>query len=164
MIEDVVRRHGYLMLGTRLKRIGERLQGDTQRIIDAHGAAVQGSQFTFLAALDDLGPRTVGELAEAVGVTQPGATRAIGQLVKRGLVTLRPGRDDQRQHVVTLTAKGRQTVDLGKREIWPRVVAAVADLCRDLSGPLLDQLAQLEDGLAEQPLDRRTGRTKRSQR
>ena len=161
MIEDVVRSHGYLMLGTRLKRIGERLQGDTQRIIDAHGAAVQGSQFTFLAALDDLGPRTVGELAEAVGITQPGATRAIGQLAKLGLLRLRPGRDDQRQRVVTLTPKGRQAVELGKREIWPRVVAAVADLCRDLSGSLLDQLTQLEDGLAEQPLDRRTGAKRR---
>jgi DNA-binding MarR family transcriptional regulator len=164
MVEDIVRRRGYLTLGTRLKRIGERLQGDTQRIIDAGGAAVQASQFPFLAALDDLGPLTVGELAAAIGVSQPGATRTVGQLAKLGLVTLRPGRDDQRQRVVTLTAKGRQTVDLGRREIWPRVVAAVADLCGDLSGPLLDQLAQLEDGLAEQPLDQRGGRTKRSDR
>jgi DNA-binding MarR family transcriptional regulator len=138
MVEDIVRSHGYLMLGTRLKRIGERLQGDTQRIID--------------------------ELAGALGVTQPGVTRAVGQLVKLGLVSLRPGRDDQRQRVVRLTAKGRQTVDLGKREIWPRVVAAVADLCRDLSGALLDQLTQLEDGLAEQPLDRRPGGIKRRDR
>jgi DNA-binding MarR family transcriptional regulator len=164
MVEDIVRAHGYLTLGTRLKRIGERLQGDTQRIIDEHGAAVPASQFTFLAALDGLGPLTVGELAGALGVTQPGVTRTIGQLVKLGLVTLRPGRDDQRQRVVRLTAKGRQTVDLGKREIWPRVVAAVADLCRDLSGPLLDQLTQLEDGLAEQPLDRRPGGIKRRDR
>lgn len=161
MVDDIVRSRGYLMLGTRLKRIGERLQGDTQRIIDEHGAAVQASQFTFLAALDGLGPLTVGELAGALGVTQPGVTRTIGQLAKLGLVTLRPGRDDQRQRVVRLTAKGRQAVDLGKREIWPRVVAAVADLCRDLSGPLLDQLTQLEDGLAEQPLERRTSGTKR---
>lgn len=161
MVEDIVRSHGYLMLGTHLNRIGERLQGDTQRIIDEHGVAVQASQFTLLAALDGLGPLTVGELAGALGVTQPGVTRAVGQLVKLGLLTLRPGRDDQRQRVVRLTAKGRQTVDLGKREIWPRVVAAVADLCRDLSGPLLDQLAQLEDGLAEQALDQRTGGIKR---
>jgi len=164
VVEDVVRRHGYLMLGTRLKRIGERLQGDTQRIIDAHGAAVQASQFTFLAALDGLGPLTVGELAGALGISQPGVTRAIGQLVKLGLVTLRPDRDDQRRRVVRLTAKGRQMVDLGKREIWPRVVAAVADLCRDLRGPLLDQLAQLEDGLAQQALDQRTGGAKRRER
>ena len=164
MVEDIVRAHGYLTLGTRLKRIGERLQGDTQRIIDERGAAVPASQFTFLAALDGLGPLTVGELAGALGVTQPGVTRTIGQLVKLGLVTLRRGRDDQRQRVVRLTAKGRQTVDLGKREIWPRVVAAVADLCRDLSGSLLDQLAQLEDGLAEQPLDRRPGAIQRRDR
>ena len=31
MVEDVVRALGYLTLGTRMKRIGERLQADTQR-------------------------------------------------------------------------------------------------------------------------------------
>jgi DNA-binding MarR family transcriptional regulator len=155
MVEDVVRSRGYLMLGSRFKRIGERLQGDTQRIIDAHGAGVQASQFTFLGAIDGLGPLAVGELAEAIGITQPGATRAVGQLAKLGLVKLRPGRDDQRQRIVSLTAKGERAVDLGKREIWPRVVAAVADLCDGLSGSLLDQLAGIEDGLAERPLERR---------
>jgi len=46
-------------------------------------------------------------------------------------------------------------VEFGKREIWPAIEAAVDDLCRDLSGPLLEQLAKIEQGLAERPLDRR---------
>jgi hypothetical protein len=39
--------------------------------------------------------------------------------------------------------------------VWPRIRAAVADLCGDLDGPLLEQLAAIEDGLAAAPLDRR---------
>ena len=42
MVEDVVRHFGYLTLGTRLKRVGERLQSDTQKMIDAHGASGEG--------------------------------------------------------------------------------------------------------------------------
>ena len=155
MTEDIVRAMGYLMLGTRFKRIAERLQGDATRVAAAHGVRLQSSQYPFLAALDRLGPLTIGELAEAVGITQPGATRTVAQLVKLGLVRTRPGRDDQRQRVVSLAAKGRHEVDFGKQGVWPEVEAAVADLCKDLSGPLLDQLAQIEDGLSERPLDRR---------
>jgi DNA-binding MarR family transcriptional regulator len=164
MTEDIVRAFGLLTLGTRLKRIGERLQGDTQRIIDSRGAAIQASHYPFLAALDRLGPLTIGELAEAVGITQPGATRAIALLVRHGMLRARPGRDDQRQRIVTLTPKGRRQVEIGKAEVWPKIEAAVVDLCRGLSGPLLDQLAAIEDGLTERPLDRRTSAGKRRRR
>ncbi len=157
MAEDIVRAMGFLMLGTRFRRIAERLQGDATRIAAAHGVTIQSSQYPFLGALDRLGPLTIGELAEVVGITQPGATRTVGQLVKLGMVKARPGRDDQRQRVVSLTAKGQRQVDFGKQEVWPKVEAAVADLCGDLSGPLLDQLAAIEDGLTERPLDQRVG-------
>src|SRR5262245_41753288 len=103
MAEDVVRRSGYLMLGTRLKRIGERLQSQTQRILDGHEVPIQAAQFPFLAAIDRAGPLTVGELAEAVGVTQPGATRALAQLAEDGLVEIANATDDQRRKSVTLT-------------------------------------------------------------
>ena len=157
MVEDVVRSLGHLCLGTRMKRIGERLQGETQRILDSLEVPIQAGQYPLLGAIDRLGPLTVGELAEAIGITQPGATRAAAQLVKAGLLDMRPGSGDQRVRILSLTAMGRKIVDDAKRDVWPRIEAAVADLCAELSGPLLDQLAGLEDGLAETPLLRRSG-------
>jgi hypothetical protein len=56
---------------------------------------------------------------------------------------------------LSLTRKGRQLVDKARREIWPHVESAVAGLCGGLTGPLLDQLASIEDGLADKPLHRR---------
>lgn len=155
MVEDVVRAFGFLTLGTRLKRIGERLQADTQKIINGLGVQVQASQYPFLAAVDRLGPLTVGELADAIGITQPGATRTVGQLVELGMLESAPAADDQRRRIVTLTQEGKRLVTIAKRDVWPRIREAVADLCGDLDGPLLDQLAAMEDGLAALPLDRR---------
>ena len=157
MVEDIVRAFGFLPLGTRLKRIGERLQADTQRIMDEMGVPLQASQFPFLAALDRLGPLAVGELAEAVGITQPGATRSVSQMIALGVVSARQAPKDQRRRIVALTKKGQRLVDEARRDVWPRIENAVADLCGDLSGPLLDQLAAIEDGLASLPLDRRNG-------
>ena len=161
MVEDVVRTFGFLTLGTRLKRIGERLQADTQRIISDAGVRLQPGQFPYLASVDRLGALTIGEIAEAIGITQPGATRVVSQLAALGLVKVRQAPEDQRRRIVTLTRKGQELVDQSKRELWPRIENAVADLCGELSGPLLTQLAAIEDGLAEKPLDRRLPAAKR---
>jgi len=155
LVEDIVRGFGYLTLGTRLKRIGERLQADAQKITEGAGADVQSSQYPFLAAVDHLGPLGIGELAEAVGITQPGATRAVNQLVRLGLLEARTSSGDQRRRIVSLTPVGKSFVAEGKVHVWPLIRAAVADLCEGLSGPLLDQLAAIEDGLSEKPLHRR---------
>jgi DNA-binding MarR family transcriptional regulator len=155
MIEDVVRSFGFLTLGTRMKRIGEKLQADTQRIMDDLGAPLQASQYPFLAAIDRLGPLTIGELADAIGITQPGATRTVAQLVELGMLESEQAPDDQRRRIVSLSKEGRRLVANAKRDVWPRIRDAVADLCGGLDGPLLEQLAAIEDGLAAQPLQRR---------
>jgi DNA-binding MarR family transcriptional regulator len=155
MTEDVVRALGYLCLGTRMKRIGERLQADTQEIIEAAGMGVFASQFPYLAAIDRLGPLTIGEIAEAVGVTQPGATRTLAQLADGGLVVLEQTDADQRRKIASLSEAGRHLVDEASRSVWPRIEQAVRDLCGTLDGPLLDQLAAIEDGLAAASLARR---------
>lgn len=160
MAEDVVRALGFLTLGSRFKRIGERLQADTQIIMDELGVPIQAGQFPFLAAVDRLGPLAVGELADAVGITQPGATRTLAQLVELGLLDARQAPGDQRRRLLSLSSKGQQLVDVAKREFWPRIEGAVIDLCGNLSGPLLEQLAAIEDGLAAAPLDRRAGKGK----
>jgi DNA-binding MarR family transcriptional regulator len=155
MVEDVVRQLGHLTLGTRLKRVGERLQSQTQRILNAHELPIQAAQFPFLAAVDRLGPLAIGELAEAVGMTQPGATRALAQLAEEGFVEIANASDDQRRKVVTLTRQGKRLVEIGKRDVWPVIELAVKEVCRKLSGSLLEQLAALEDAIGEEPLDRR---------
>ncbi|MBE1505918.1 MarR family winged helix-turn-helix transcriptional regulator [Rhizobium viscosum] len=155
MVEDVVKSLGFLCLGSRFRRIGERLQADTQEVIEELGVSIQPAQYPFIGAIDRLGPLTIGELAQAVGITQPGATRTVSQLIEAGFLDMQPSSEDQRRRVVSLTTEGQELVDYSKQKVWPRVAAAVADLCGDLDGPLLEQLAAIEDGLAEASLIRR---------
>ena len=158
MSGDLVREFGYLTLGSRLKRIGERMQADVQRLAAARGFELHGALWTMLGALDRDGPLTVGELAQHLGIAQPGVTRSLAQLEVRGLVRPRRSDTDQRVKRVALTEKGQALVDHAKREIWPHVERAVASICDGLDGPLLQQLTVIEDALAEQPLDQRAKR------
>ncbi|MDW6020891.1 MarR family transcriptional regulator [Mesorhizobium sp. BAC0120] len=155
MIEDVVRELGFLCLGSRFKRIGERLQSDVQRILNEQQMPIQASQFPALAAVDRLGPITIGDLAEAIGITQPGATRIAAQLADAGLLQIQQARDDQRRRLVSLTGDGQRLVDASKRQLWPEIDKAVAAICGHLTGPLLEQLASIERDLEATPLNRR---------
>jgi DNA-binding MarR family transcriptional regulator len=154
MVEDVVEAMGLLCLGTRLKRIGERLQADTQRIMSALDDTIPVSQHPLIAALDRLGPLTIGELAEAVGISQPGVTRSVAQLIDQGFLRVVPA-EDQRRRIVDFSEKGRQAAERAKAVVWPRVEAAVADACGGRGAALLDQLAAIEGALDVAPLTRR---------
>lgn len=156
MVEDVVRELGHLSLGTRLKRIGETLQAQTQAVLAAHGFEQPAAWFPLLAALDRLGALSVGELSQAVGVSQPVITRSLRGVEEDGLVESAADEEDRRVRRVALSLKGRDLVRCAKREAWPAIEATVAQACAGLHGDLLTQLAALEDALSDAPLLQRT--------
>ena len=155
MVEDIVRKSGYLTLGSRLKRIGERMQTDVQRLFKMRGFNIQASLLPLLAALDRNGPMTVGELVQALGVTQPGVTRSVSLLASQKLVEARRDPKDKRSKSVSLTTQGQNLVQHSNAELWPQIEQAVASICNGLGGTLLAQLDRLEDELAQKPLDQR---------
>ncbi|HEV2269875.1 MAG TPA: MarR family transcriptional regulator [Steroidobacteraceae bacterium] len=158
MSTDIVRELGHLALGTRLKRLGERLQAQTEVLLAEADIGLPASHCPLLAALDRLGSLSVGELAQAVGISQPGISRMLESLQSDGLVASRRPAGDRRLRAIELTKAGRELVARSKRVAWPKVESAVADACANGSGSLLAQLAALEEALAEAPLQVRAAR------
>lgn len=161
-MEDVVKALGLLTLGTRLKRVGERLQAQTQAVIEAEGVEVPSSHLPVLAALLRLGPLTVGDIALALGVSQPGVTRQLGKLQEAGLVIARQSAGDLRLRSIELTAAGQRHVAHARRHTWPAIEAAVAEACAPHGPALLAQLQALEEALDSQDLLARVNRQKRA--
>lgn len=62
---------------------------------------------------------------------------------------------DLRIKRVALTEQGQKVSEHARREIWPVVTRAVAEICNGLEGPILEQLTQIEEALVRQPLDQR---------
>lgn len=158
MVGDFVKDRGYLTLGSRLKRLGERLQGEVQELARSEGVDLPPGLFPTIGALDLAGSLTIGELAEALGISQPGATRNVEKLAKLGLVGSVRGTADRRIKAVTLTDRGEALVLATKNDLWPRVESGVAEICDGLEGPLLEILAGIERALDEKPLHARAAR------
>ncbi len=155
MTSDVLNERGHLFLGSRLKRLAERMQGDVVVVAERAGLAIQPGQYPLLATLDRYGPHTVGELTQALALSQPSVTRSVAGLAEMGLVAVSRVHRDQRQKTVSLTEAGMAAVEKSKLMVWPRIEAAVARMTDGLSGSLLDQIAALEGKLAEKPLHER---------
>jgi DNA-binding MarR family transcriptional regulator len=157
-VTDVIAHHRGVLLGSRLKRLAERLQGDAAQIIQAARVQAQPGQMGLLAALED-GPLTVGQLAEAVGSSQPGVTRAIGQLAALELVQTVQGSDLRQRHV-SLTAAGQEAMARVRMHVWPGVGLAVDEMCGGETDALLALVARVEAAMDESPMLERYGRLK----
>lgn len=153
---DVVAQLGGILLGSRMKRLAERLQGDAARIIEDAGLGIQPSQVPLLTALDGA-DMTVGQLAEAVGSSQPGVTRAIGQLTELGLVEAKPGAD-LRQRLLSLTPAGKAAMARVKMQVWPGVGRAVDEMCGGRTAELLEHITRIEAALGESSMVERHAR------
>ena len=155
MYGDILAEVGNVFLGSRLKRLAERLQADAGRIVLSEGFDFSPSQFTLLAAIDRYGPLTVGQAVDVMGLSQPAITRSMAGLAGQGLIETAIAARDRRQRVMRLTHLGVETFGRARAAIWPRMDAAIAGLCEGLQGSLLEQIAQVETALARIPLDRR---------
>jgi DNA-binding MarR family transcriptional regulator/GNAT superfamily N-acetyltransferase len=148
---DVLRELGPAFLGSRLKRLSERLQSGAARIAADAGLHAQPSHMPILAALE-AAPLTIGQLVQAIGISQPGVTRSVGQLVALGLVKSRQG-IDQRQRTISLTLEGERVLAQAKRNVWPKAEAGVRALLGEELDRFMKAVAKMEAALAVAPLD-----------
>lgn len=89
-----------------------------------------GARFRMLDALLG-GPNSVSELAEAIGVDQPRASRLVADAAHRGMVERHPDPADARRIVVELTAAGRTMLEGVKSSRRSRVEAALDSFTPD---------------------------------
>ena len=102
------------------------------------------SQFHLLDALEHASALTVGELAEAAGVTSPTTTRMLDTLERHGIVHRRPALNDGRAVEVRLTPRGRKAVGAARdrlREAQHAVFEELSPSERRQATPMLRHLA-----------------------
>ncbi|WP_019962149.1 GNAT family N-acetyltransferase [Woodsholea maritima] len=159
-MRDALRDKGYLTLGSRFKRIGEALQAEAQSLHSAGGSPFTASLCPVLSVLDEAGAMAIKDLAQTLGISQPGVTQIVGKLKKCGWVEDQIDPNDKRVRRAVLSTEGQRRVDEARDHIWPDVEAAVMRTCLPLEGSLLEQLNALEARLAEASFPHRLALTR----
>lgn len=117
-------------LGTQLRLLLAKLDGDVQSIYADRGETFRPRFFPVVQQLLNHGPMSVSAMAETVAVSQPAMTQTLTEMRRLGLIAQRPA-SDGRQRRVELTAKGRNSAER-LRPIWQAVDTAAAELDSEL--------------------------------
>src|SRR3954454_15302369 len=111
-------------------------------------ADLTDGQYSVLAVLDRLGPKTPGETAAVERVQPPSMTRTVAALAELGLVTRTEHPADRRQVLVGLTPAGTATVreTRRRRDAWlARRLAALTPADRDVLARAAEILRRIAD-------------------
>ncbi|RSM84537.1 MarR family transcriptional regulator [Kibdelosporangium aridum] len=98
----------------------------TRRALARH-MPIDPAVFGVLDAVDERGPASVTELAPALGVDQPRASRLVARAVDEGFLVRQADQRDGRRALVALTPKGRRQVDAAHQARQRIFAKAMAD-------------------------------------
>ncbi|GGH20896.1 MarR family winged helix-turn-helix transcriptional regulator [Mucilaginibacter phyllosphaerae] len=118
---------GYLVLGSRLRRMSETFLSEINRIYQNEGIDFDASWFPVFYLLSKNDSLSIKELSGQTEVSHPAASQLITNLKNRKLVETTVSADDGRRQMVQFTDKGR---DLLKQilPIWDAISAGMNEL------------------------------------
>jgi DNA-binding MarR family transcriptional regulator len=139
----IIREAGFLMLGSRLKRLGDRALAEVREVYKAAGVDFEISWFPVFYVLQERGTCSIQEISENLEVSHSAISQLVSGLEKKGLIQLQTAEDDQRKKEIHLT-------DLGKRlmtEVTPIWRSFELALSQHMPKKILSTLDQLEQKL-----------------
>jgi DNA-binding MarR family transcriptional regulator len=149
-------------LGTLLRHLLELLDGEVQRAYDEVGLDYRPRYTPVVAALIDLGPSSIQDIAKAARITHSAASQTVAQMAAKGLVRVRTGRD-LRHRVVHMGAKLEAMLPALRRQ-WTAAADAAAALDAELPSGLAEVARAAIDALERVPFRARMQAAGRARR
>ncbi len=137
---------GYLVLGSRLKRLSESFLSEINRAYQNEGIDFDASWFPVFYLLSKHDALSIKELSEQTEVSHPAASQLITNLKNRKLVTSATCTDDGRRQLVQLTDSGRALL-AQILPVWDAITLAMDELIAGNPGceNLLSSIGELEN-------------------
>jgi DNA-binding MarR family transcriptional regulator len=140
-------------LGTLLRHLLDLLDGDVQRVYDELGLDYRPRYTPVVAALLDLGPSSIQEIAKAARITHSAASQTVAHMAQKGLVDVRQG-PDLRRRVVHVSKTLEQMLPTLRRQ-WAVAAAAAAALDAELPTGLAEVANAAIEALERSPFKAR---------
>lgn len=118
---------GYLVLGSRLRRMSETFLAEINRIYQNEGIDFDASWFPVFYLLSKNDSLSIKELSEQTEVSHPAASQLITNLKNRKLVETKVCEDDGRRQLVQFTAMGRNLLQQ-ILPVWDAITNSMQEL------------------------------------
>jgi len=141
---------GYLVLGSRLRRLSEAFLSEINRAYQNEGIDFDASWFPVFYLLSKNESLSIKELSEQIEISHPAASQLITGLKNKKLVTSATCADDGRRQLVQLTDSGKQLLTQ-VLPMWTAVSQAMEELVANEHGykELLPAITSLENAFKQ---------------
>jgi len=150
---DTIEKIGELALGSRLKRLSDRMLSDVNRIYDYHQIDFKATWFPIVQLLNEIYPDMIGitEIARELKVSHPFVNKISSELKKAGLILELNDKADKRKRIIMLNDKGHQL--LKKLEpIWNDLQLTIREILIRQNNDLFAQIKRFEESLNSEGL------------
>ena len=142
---------GKLALGSRLRRLSERLTEDAAKIYSLYEVALDPKWFPVFYVLSQQKTASITEIAQIIGHSHPSVSQIVKEMKKNGLVIIDKSVEDARVSVVRLSDIGEQLVPKIQKQ-YLDVTQAVEDLLSETQHDLWKAIEEVEFLLSNKSL------------
>jgi DNA-binding MarR family transcriptional regulator len=142
---------GFLVFGSRLKRLGDTFIGDVNRIYKNHKIPFDASWFPVFYILSQKKEISIKEISDELNVSHSAISQLVGSLQQKGLIKCVVSKKDARQRAITFTARGEKLLQQIK-PVWNALEKAMEQLTQEntQSKKILDALTALEKNIRDE--------------
>jgi len=145
---------GKLALGSRLKRLSERLGQEVWEVYKAQGIEFEPRWFPIFHYLGEQETAAITDIAQAVSVTHPAVNQIAQELADAGLIISISDPEDRRRRLLSLSKKGLQ-LKVQLESTWKILHAALSDTNEETTIDLVNALSAFEKALDKRRLTER---------
>lgn len=153
LVMNLFEKTGKMALGSRLRMLTAKITDDAANIYALYGMEFSPKWFPVFYVLANEGQRTITEIAEDIGHSQPSVTNIVKEMMSAGIITKLKS-TDKRTTLVALNEKGEELAIKSKVQLLD-VEAAIDTLIAEARYNLWEAIAEWEFLLKEKPLLRR---------
>ncbi|MFK8011858.1 MAG: MarR family winged helix-turn-helix transcriptional regulator [Marinicellaceae bacterium] len=146
---------GEVALGSRLKRLSDRIMSDALNVYKYMGQDIQPKWFTLMSLLYEKKSVSIVEASEFLGLTQPCISQFSKELIKKEWVKASPDKNDLRRKILSLTNKGKRRFK-NMEPVRTAVRTAAISLCEEVEHDFYQAIKQFEKSLSKKSLYQRT--------
>lgn len=146
---DQMQSFGSLSLGSRLKRLSDRMMQEVSVLYQAQGIPLNPSFFPLLNLLLQQGALTVTEAAERLGVSHPAVSKIARKMLAEGWLMKKADPQDVRRQPLFLTEQSHQLLEQ-IQPVWREIKAYLDELIGQQQYPLLLSIDEFEHQLNQQ--------------
>ncbi|MET3535306.1 bifunctional helix-turn-helix transcriptional regulator/GNAT family N-acetyltransferase [Chryseobacterium limigenitum] len=132
---DFYNRTGKMAIGSRLRLLTGKVTEDAAKIYELYNIEFSPKWFPVFFILIENGEKTITEIAEEIGHSQPSVTKIIKEMTAADLVNSNLQSDDKRRNIVGLTKKGievSKTLEIQCSDIENAIESMTAEASHNL--------------------------------